>query len=243
MAYAELAALRPRAGGEYVYLREAFGPLPAFLTGWTSFVAGFSGAIAVGAVGFASYLGRLLPAAGDTEPWAALPLGVVTLSVSPQAVVALAVIGVLTAVHLVGLGPGRVVQNLLAVMKVTLLAAFVALGFALGRGLGGELRGDRRGGVRRLRLAARAAAGHVRVLGLERRVLPRRGDPRPGPQRAAGPGAGDGRGRGALRAAEPALRLRPARHRVRRRRPHGRRGSPSDCSARPRRPRSPPRRR
>ena len=46
MAYAELAALRPRSGGEYVYLREAFGPLAAFLTGWTSFVAGFSGAIA-----------------------------------------------------------------------------------------------------------------------------------------------------------------------------------------------------
>ena len=136
MAYAELAALRPRAGGEYVYLREAFGPLPAFLTGWTSFVAGFSGAIAVGAVGFATYLGRFLPAAGDTRPWAALPLGVVTLSVSPQALAALAVIGVLTAVHLVGLGPGRVVQNVLAVMKVALLAAFVVLGFTLGEGSG-----------------------------------------------------------------------------------------------------------
>ena len=134
MAYAELAALRPRAGGEYVYLREAFGPLPAFLTGWTSFVAGFSGAIAVGAVGFAAYLGRLLPAAGDTRPWAVVPLGVVTLSVSPQAVVALAVIGVLTAVHLIGLGPGRVVQNLLAATKVALLVAFVAVGFTLGDG-------------------------------------------------------------------------------------------------------------
>ena len=134
MAYAELAALRPRAGGEYVYLREAFGPLPAFLTGWTSFVAGFSGAIAVGAVGFAAYLGRILPAAADTEPWAAAPLGIVTLSVSPQSLVALAVIGVLTAVHLVGLGPGRLVQNVLAVMKAALLAAFVAAGFALGDG-------------------------------------------------------------------------------------------------------------
>ena len=50
MAYAELAALRPRAGGEYVYLRAAFGRLAAFLTGWTSFVAGFSGAIAASAV-------------------------------------------------------------------------------------------------------------------------------------------------------------------------------------------------
>lgn len=134
MAYAELAALRPRAGGEYVYLREAFGPLPAFLTGWTSFVAGFSGAVAVGAVGFAAYLGRIVPAAGDAEPWVVAPLGVVTLSVSPQSLAALAVIGVLTAVHLVGLGPGRLVQNALAVMKVALLAAFVTAGFALGDG-------------------------------------------------------------------------------------------------------------
>lgn len=134
MAYAELAALRPRAGGEYVYLREAFGPLPAFLTGWTSFVAGFSGAVAVGAVGFAAYLGRIVPAAGDAEPWVVAPLGVVTLSVSPQSLTALAVIGVLTAVHLVGLGPGRLVQNALAVMKVALLAAFAAAGFALGDG-------------------------------------------------------------------------------------------------------------
>jgi hypothetical protein len=46
MAYAELATLRPRAGGEYVYLHAAFGRLAAFLTGWTSFIAGFSGAIA-----------------------------------------------------------------------------------------------------------------------------------------------------------------------------------------------------
>ena len=65
MAYAELATLRPHAGGEYVYLREAFGPLAAFLTGWTSFVAGFSGAIAAGAVALAEYLGRFVPAAAD----------------------------------------------------------------------------------------------------------------------------------------------------------------------------------
>ncbi len=63
MAYAELAALRPRAGGEYVYLRAAFGRLAAFLTGWTSFVAGFSGAIAASAVVLAAYVGRFIPAA------------------------------------------------------------------------------------------------------------------------------------------------------------------------------------
>ena len=59
MTYAELAALRPRAGGEYVYFREAYGPLWAFLTGWTSFIAGFSGAIATSAVVLAFLLSPL----------------------------------------------------------------------------------------------------------------------------------------------------------------------------------------
>ena len=134
MAYAELATLRPRAGGEYVYLREAFGPAAGFLSGWTSFVAGFSGAIAVGAVGLASYLGRFVPAAGDTEPFVSIPLAVVTLSISPQTLVALTVVAALTVVHVRGLGPGRIVQNLLAGAKVAVLVGFVALGFAAGDG-------------------------------------------------------------------------------------------------------------
>lgn len=134
MAYAELAALKPRAGGEYVYLREAFGPLAAFLTGWTSFVAGFSGAIAVSAVGLAVYLGRFIPVAGDATPLFSLPLGIVTLTVSPQALVALTAIFALTIVHIVGIGPGRVVQNLLALAKALALVAFVACGLTLGRG-------------------------------------------------------------------------------------------------------------
>ena len=136
MAYAELAALRPRAGGEYVYLREAFGPAIAFLTGWTSFVAGFSGAIAVSAVGLAGYLGRFLPAAADTTPLATVALGPLTVGLSPQRIVALSAIAGLTAVHVIGLGPGRFVQNLLAGIKVSLLVIFVALGFTLGRGAG-----------------------------------------------------------------------------------------------------------
>ncbi len=134
MAYAELAALRPRAGGEYVYLREAFGPTAGFLAGWTSFVAGFSGAIAASAVGLASYLGRFISAAGDTTPLWEIPLSVVTLAVSPQALVALSAIAGLTVVHVLGLGPGRIVQNLLAGMKVAALVMFVALGFTIGQG-------------------------------------------------------------------------------------------------------------
>jgi basic amino acid/polyamine antiporter, APA family len=135
MAYAELAAARPRAGAEYVYLREAFGRLPAFLTGWTSFVAGFSGAIAASAVGLAEYVGRFVPAAGDATPLLTLPLPLVPLVLSRKALVALAAIAALAFVHIRGLGPGRLVQNALAGLKVSGLLLFVALGLSpLGHG-------------------------------------------------------------------------------------------------------------
>ncbi len=134
MAYAELAALRPRSGGEYVYLRAAYGPLAGFLSGWTSFIAGFSGAIAAGAIGAADYLGRFIPAAGVTTPLATIPLGIATLTVSPRALVAVAAIAGLAVVHVRGIGPGRIVQNLLAGGKVLALLVFVALGLAIGDG-------------------------------------------------------------------------------------------------------------
>ena len=134
MAYAELAAVRPKAGGEYVYLRDAFGPLAAFLTGWTSFVAGFSGAIAASAVALADYAGRFVPAAASTTPLFVVPIPLLPLIVTPRAVVALVAIGALSLIHRRGLGPGSLVQNVLAGIKVTALVAFVALGFALGHG-------------------------------------------------------------------------------------------------------------
>ena len=74
MAYAELAALRPKAGGEYVYLREAFGPLAGFLTGWTSFVAGFSGAMAASAVFLIVTLDRFIPGVANGTPLLAIPI-------------------------------------------------------------------------------------------------------------------------------------------------------------------------
>jgi APA family basic amino acid/polyamine antiporter len=117
MAYAELAAMRPHAGGEYVYLRDAFGPLAAFLTGWTSFVAGFSGAIAASALALADYVTRFVPGASGAKP-----------------AIALTAIAALTLVHVRGLGPGRLVQNFLAGLKVTGIVLIVALGFSLGHG-------------------------------------------------------------------------------------------------------------
>ena len=134
MAYAELAALRPRAGGEYVYLYEAYGPLVGFLTGWTSFVAGFSGAIAASAIALAEYLGRFLPGAADTTPLATIPIPFVPLVFSEKTLVALMAITGLTLAHVRGLGPGRVVQNVLAGIKVSALMVFLVAGFAIGRG-------------------------------------------------------------------------------------------------------------
>src|SRR5712691_2270029 len=74
MAYAELAALRPRAGGEYVHLNAAFGRLAAFLTGWTSFIAGFTGAIAASAIVLTFYLGRFFPGAADSTTLFVVPI-------------------------------------------------------------------------------------------------------------------------------------------------------------------------
>ncbi len=139
MAYAELAALRPRAGGEYVYLKAAFGRLAAFLTGWTSFIAGFSGAIAASAVVLAAYVGRFVPAANDPTPIFVVPLPIVPLTLSRQSGVALCAIALMTLIHVRGVGPGRLVTNVLAGLKVSALLIFIALGFAIGSGSSGNL--------------------------------------------------------------------------------------------------------
>jgi APA family basic amino acid/polyamine antiporter len=139
MAYAELAALRPRAGGEYVYLDAAYGRMAAFLTGWTSFIAGFSGAMAASAVVVTFYIDRFAPGAANSTPYVVVPLPYVPLSVSPQTIVAVAAIWLLAAVHIRGVGPGRLMQNILAVLKVSALLMFIALGFSFGTGAGANL--------------------------------------------------------------------------------------------------------
>jgi len=147
MAYAELAALRPRAGGEYVYLRDAFGNAAAFLTGWTSFVAGFSGAIATSAAVMVFYVGRFAPGLANATPWAVIPLvpGRITVIVSPQTITAIAIIGAMAWLHRRGIGPGRIVGNVLASLKVTAFILFIAIGFSWGSGTAAHL--SERGGV------------------------------------------------------------------------------------------------
>lgn len=139
MAYAELAALRPRAGGEYVYLDAAYGRVAAFLTGWTSFVAGFAGAIATNAVVVTFYIDRFIPGAANAAPIVTIPIPFVPLTISTQTIVAIVSVWLLAAVHIRGVGPGRILGNVLATFKVTALLMFIALGFAFGTGSFGNL--------------------------------------------------------------------------------------------------------
>ena len=142
MAYAELAAVRPKAGGEYVYIYAAYGRFAAFLTGWTSFVAGFSGAIAASAIVMTFYLARFLPAAADSNPFFSFSIPgprapghpLVTFAISRQTLVALSAISLMSWIHVRGVGPGRITGNVLAALKVSALLMFIALGFSLGSG-------------------------------------------------------------------------------------------------------------
>ena len=141
MGYAELAALRPRAGGEYVYLHEAYGPLVGFLTGWTSFVAGFAGAIAASSFFFVLYLDRFIPGVNNSTPFFAIPIPYVGITVSRQTLMATAVVWAFAYIHVRGVGPGRAVTNVLAAGKVLAFLIFVALGLTIGAGSSANLTG------------------------------------------------------------------------------------------------------
>jgi basic amino acid/polyamine antiporter, APA family len=115
----ELGAMFPRGGGEYVYLRAAFGPAFGFLSGWTSFWIGFPGSIATLAAGFGRGLTELLGLAS----WMENPIGLIAVAA-------------LTGVNVLGLRPGKWVQNLLSVSKLLAFAAALVLGLAWGSGHG-----------------------------------------------------------------------------------------------------------
>jgi basic amino acid/polyamine antiporter, APA family len=136
MAYAELAALRPKAGGEYVYLREAFGPLAGFLTGWTSFVAGFSGAMAASAVFLIVTLNRFIPGVANDAPLLAIPIPLTSNAVtfSVHTLAASAVIIIAALIHIRGVGPGRIASNVLTTLKIVSLVVFIAFGLTAGTG-------------------------------------------------------------------------------------------------------------
>ncbi len=123
LTYAELGAMLPDAGGAYVYIRRAFGPLAAFLCGWMTLLLISTGALAAVSMGFAGYVARyvdLAPVGGT------LGLAAITITV-------------LGVTNYVGVKPGAVVQNVLTVAKITALGALIVVGFVLWARVGAPL--------------------------------------------------------------------------------------------------------
>jgi len=146
LAYGELAAMYPKAGGQYVFLRESMGPLMGFLYGWTFFVVIETGTIAAVAVAFGRFLGVLIPAIGPTRfGWfpqadvciAALgctnPANAIQLGLTPQRLVGLVSVAFLTWINLQGVRDGKIVQTTLTVVKTGALALLIIIGLTLGR--------------------------------------------------------------------------------------------------------------
>ena len=135
LSYGELAAMMPRAGGQYVYLREAYSPLWGFLYGWTLFLVIQTGTIAAVAVAFARFLGVLTDAVSPTR-WIVPPIMLsqrYAVSLSTQQLVAIVIIFLLTIVNTRGLELGKLIQNVFTSAKTLSLVALIALGIFVGR--------------------------------------------------------------------------------------------------------------
>jgi basic amino acid/polyamine antiporter, APA family len=111
MVYGELGSRLPHAGGDYVYLREAYGPLVAFLSGWTSFTIGFGAAVAASAISFSAYAFRLIPVT-DESGWGAKGLS-------------LSLLWLVTLVHCNGLAGGGRLQRIITSIKVLAISALI----------------------------------------------------------------------------------------------------------------------
>jgi basic amino acid/polyamine antiporter, APA family len=144
LSYGELAAMMPRAGGQYVYLREALGPMWGFLYGWTLFLVIQCGTIAAVAVAFGKFLGVFFPGVssshwlwkiGHVPPWRIGPivLGNMDIGVNTANLAGIGVIALLTVVNIFGVRFGALVQNVFTTAKTAALFGLVIFGFLLGR--------------------------------------------------------------------------------------------------------------
>jgi len=135
LSYGELAAMFPHAGGQYVYLREAFSPLWGFLYGWTLFLVIQTGTIAAVAVGFARYLGVLFPTISPNT-WIVHPINLgskYALSLSVQQLVAILMIVFITFLNTLGVRLGKLIQNIFTSAKTLSLVGLIVLGIFVGR--------------------------------------------------------------------------------------------------------------
>jgi APA family basic amino acid/polyamine antiporter len=139
LSYGELAGMMPRAGGQYVYLREAFGPTVAFLYGWTFFLIIGTGTIAAVAVAFGKFLGVFFDSLAESTIVlrTGLAKGWPFAEINSAQLVGVGLIVLLTAVNLRGIRTGKVVQNIFTTAKVASLLGIVGIGAVAGLTLGG----------------------------------------------------------------------------------------------------------
>ncbi len=130
VAFAELGSMFPESGGQYVYLREAYGDLVAFLYGWMLFSVANGGSIAALSVASAAYAGQVFPGISQEH----VVLSLLGVTITRAHVFGIFLIALLTYVNVVGLRWGTLMQNLSAWTKFAAMAAFVILGFAVGKG-------------------------------------------------------------------------------------------------------------
>ena len=130
VAFAELGSMFPDSGGQYIYLREAYGDLVAFLYGWMLFAVANGGTIAALSLASAAYMGNIIPAISQTR----IVFSIAGIAFSRAHLVGLALIVILTWVNVVGLHWGTLLQNVSTWTKFTAMAIFVVLGFAIGKG-------------------------------------------------------------------------------------------------------------
>src|SRR6266478_1438634 len=138
LSYGELAAMFPHAGGQYIYLREAYSPLWGFLYGWTLFLVIQTGTIAAVAVGFARYLGVLWPAISPNA-WIIHPIALgskYAISLSLDQLVGVLMIVFLTFINTLGVRLGKLIQNVFTSAKALSLVGLIFLGIFVGRNAG-----------------------------------------------------------------------------------------------------------
>ena len=144
LTYGELAAMMPHAGGQYVYLREALGPLWGFLYGWTLFLVIQTGTIAAVGVAFGKFLGIFFPSISSSNwilhIWKVPPihigpmtLGNMDVGLNTQNAIAILVVVVLSIINIFGVRTGAFIQNVFTVSKVAALGGLVILGLVIGR--------------------------------------------------------------------------------------------------------------
>jgi APA family basic amino acid/polyamine antiporter len=130
VAFAELGSMFPESGGQYVYLREAYGDLVAFLYGWMLFAVANGGSIAALTVASAAYTGQIFPIVSQEH----VVLTLAGITINRAQIFALLLIALMTYVNVAGLRWGALLQNLSTWTKFAAMAAFVVLGFAIGKG-------------------------------------------------------------------------------------------------------------